>query len=96
MRLLALAMLCALAGCESVFSPYPNATAPPARDSYLVAVDFDVSQCPPGSRACAEWVGNLCQLHLPREAWADCSVHELAHCFNGTWHGDVPTDCNVP
>lgn len=95
MRLITLAMLSALAGCSGVFSPYPNATAPPPGTRYLVVVDFDLSKCPQGAEACAKWAGNICHVHLPRERWSECAVHELGHCFNGDWHRKEPVPCEV-
>lgn len=82
-----------LAGCSSVFSS--PATEPPKLNGYIVSVSFDVSKCPKGADACATWIGGVCRLHLPRDRWSKCAVHELGHCFNGHWHHNKPTPCQI-
>lgn len=72
-------------------------TTPPERDSAVILfkiVDELPSYAPANSAAVTKCIsGGVCEIHILKEYYPECVVHEMGHVTHGDWHPDKPMHC---
>lgn len=73
-------------------------TTPPERDSAVILfkiVDELPSYAPVDSAAVTKCISSgVCEIHILREYYPECVVHEIGHVTHGNWHHDKPMHCS--
>lgn len=94
MRNLLLVSVLMLTGC----APH-ILTTPPIRDSAVILfaiVDELPSYAPAHSAAVTKCTSQgICEIHILREFYPECVVHEIGHVTHGDWHPGVSHECYV-
>lgn len=78
-----------LSGCATFDGPVP------ARDEIYAHIRLvDDSTLPAGRMADSLCSNGRCDIRIRRSSYPYCITHEIRHGFEGTFHGNAPSDAD--